>query len=127
MRYCGDCGAGHECEGQAPPGTSDAVRIAEINRDRDIALARLGNRAERAALETAEEIAEVEADATVDAAVAEAEVLGAAIEASDTDPAEIIVAPQAVAEDETVEDAPPPAEGSEPPPAKSSKLGLGAW
>lgn len=123
---CADCGLLHDM----PTATEDAaVAIARIEAENRLAIAKLETRTDRhiadVAAETAEEIAEVEADAEVVAAAAEAEILGAAIEASDTDPAEIIVAPQAVAE-ETVEDAPPPAEGSEPP-VKSNKLGLGAW
>lgn len=130
MRYCPDCGTGHDCEAETGSRTDPAVEIARINADRDVQVARLQARMQRDELETAETIAEVQAEADVAAAVAEAEIIGDAIETSgaDTDMAEpvIIDAPEAIADD-APDDAPPEVEGSEPPAAKRKSIGLGAW
>ena len=79
MRYCPDCGTGHECEAATEGRTDPSVEIARINADRDIAVARLAARSAREELETVEEVAEIQADAEVESAVAEAEVVAAAI------------------------------------------------
>ena len=130
MRYCEDCGNGHECDRRGPESVESdpAVKIARINREADVAIAKLAARTAREELATVEEVAEVEADAEVEAAVAEAEVVAAAIEAGiEPEPEPVIIdAPEAIAEDEP-DDAPPEVEGSEPPPAAKRKVGLGAW
>jgi hypothetical protein len=130
MRYCPDCGNGHECTAEGRESAeSDEVKIARINREADVAIAKLAARTERDWNETRVEVAEVEAEAAVEAAAAEAEVIGAAIEAGiEPEPEPVIVnAPEAIADDEP-DDAPPEAEGSEPPgPAAKRKIGLGAW
>jgi hypothetical protein len=129
MRYCEHCGNGHECAvADREPAESDEVKIARINREADVKIAQLGARTERDWNETRVEVAEVEAEAEVAAAVAEAEVIGAAIEAGiEPEPEPVIIdAPEAIADDEP-DDAPPEAEGSEPPPAKRKTIGLGAW
>lgn len=133
MRYCQDCGEGHDCSGTVAPGPSDAVRIAEIERDRDIKLAQLSARAARDELATDEAIAETYAEADVAAAVAEAEVIGAAVEASmdaGTDPAPVIVdAPEVDDDGQDDELAPPAASdaGSPIPEPRTSRRGLGMW
>ena len=129
MRYCSDCGTGHDCEVDTGPGRTDpSVEIARINADRDVAVARLNARIAREELATVEEVAEVQADAEVEAAVAEAEVVAAAIGSGAVDEPEPIIvnAPSAEADVEP-EDAPPPVEGSEPPATKHKSIGLGAW
>jgi acyl-CoA reductase-like NAD-dependent aldehyde dehydrogenase len=129
MRYCTDCGNGHDCTAESRESAeSDEVKIARINREADVAIAKLAARVQRDELATVEEVAEVEADAMVEAAVAEAEVVGAAIEAGiEPEPEPVIIdAPEAIAEDEP-DDAPPEVEGSEPPAAAKRKVGLGAW
>lgn len=129
MRYCEDCGNGHECTAAGrEPAESDEVKIARINREADVAIAKLGARQDRDWNETRVEVAGIEAEAEVAAAVAEAEVVGAAIEAGiEPQPEPVIIdAPEAIAED-APEDAPPPAEGSEPPAPKSKSAGLGFW
>lgn len=128
MRYCPDCGTGHDCEVEAGTRTDPGVEIARINADRDVAVARLSARMQREELETVEEVAEVQADAEVEAAVAEAEIVGAAIEggiAPEPEPL-IIDAPTAIA-DAGPDDAPPPVEGSPEPEVKHKPRGLGAW
>jgi hypothetical protein len=128
MRYCPDCGTSHDCEGETGGRTDPAVEIARINADRDVAVAKLGARTERDWNETMVEVAEVEGEAQVAAAVAEAEVVGAAIEAG-IEPAPqpvIIDAPEQVLDD-APDDAPPEVEGSEPPEPKRKTVGLGAW
>jgi hypothetical protein len=128
MRYCEDCGNGHDCtaEGRETP-ESDEVKIARINREADVKIAQLAARSAREELETTEAVAEIQADAEIEAAVAEAEVVGAAIEAGiEPEPEPVIIdAPTAI--NEEPEDAPPPAEGSEPPAPKRRSVGLGAW
>lgn len=128
MRYCPDCGTGHDCEGERPAGTSDAVRIAEIERDRDIALAKLSARQDKDWNETRIEVAGIEAEAEVEAAVAEAEVVGAAIEAGvvDSEPEPIVIDAPPPADD-APDDAPPEVEGSAPPEPKRKAAGLGMW
>jgi hypothetical protein len=130
ISYCPNCGESHDC---TAPGresvASDAVRIAEIERDKEIALAKIGARSSREMDEHYETVAGIEADATVAAAVAEAEVVGAAIEAGIQPQPEpmIIDAPTAISEDDT-EDAPPEVgEGSQPPAPKAKSSGIGFW
>jgi hypothetical protein len=133
MRYCPDCGASHECGGQAAPGASDAVRIAEIERDRDISLARLAARAERRELDTAETIAETEAEAEVGAAAAQAEIIGSAVEAQavseqPADAAPLVIDAPAIAEEPASDDAPPPVEHDRPEDDRTRKRsGIGMW
>jgi hypothetical protein len=129
MRYCEDCGNGHECTAAGRESVeSDEVKIARINREADVQIAKLGARTERDWNETRVEVAEIEADAAVEAAAAEAEVVGAAIEAGIAPEPEpvIIDAPEAIADAEP-DDAPPPAEGSAPPEPKAKAAGLGFW
>jgi hypothetical protein len=129
MRYCSDCGTGHECEGETGTRTNPEVEIARINADRDVAVAKLAARSARDELATAEGIAETQADAAVEAAVAEAEVIGAAIEAGIAPEPEpvIIDAPEAIADEQLDDDAPPEVEGSAPPEPKAKAAGLGFW
>lgn len=124
---CQDCGLLHDMP--AAPEESDAVKIARIEAESARELARISARQDKDWNETRIEVAEIEADAEVEAAVAEAEVVGAAIEAGiQPEPEPMIIdAPEAIA-DEQPEDAPPEVEGSEPPaPAAKRKVGLGAW
>ena len=58
MRYCSDCGTGHECEVVSEGRTDPAVEIARINAKRDVEIARMEYR------ETME-LAAVEADTAV--------------------------------------------------------------
>lgn len=124
---CTDCGLLHDMPGAVEDA---AVAIARIEAENRLAIAKLETRTDRHIADTEAEtdvvVAEMFADAEVETAVAEAEVLGAAIEASDTDPAEIIVPPAEPVE-EAPEDAPPPAEGSPVPSGKRGSSGLGYW
>ena len=130
MKYCADCGAGHECDAQDSDRTSDAVRIAELETRRDIEIARLQARADRAQAEADQEIAETFADAEVEAAAVSAEVTAAAIDAAGIEePAPVIIdaAPPPPADEGDGEEL-PPAEGSPAPePARKRSVGLGAW
>jgi hypothetical protein len=131
VKYCADCGAGHECDAQDSDRTSDAVRIAELETRRDIEIARLQARADRAQAEADQEIAETFADAEVEAAAVEAEVVGAAIEAAGIEeaaPVVVDVAPPPPADDAADAEELPPAEGSPAPEAERKRsIGLGAW
>jgi len=126
---CQDCGLLHDMP--APPEESDEVKIARINREADYKIAQLSARQDREWNEARTEIAEIEADAQVESAVAEAEIIGAALEASDipdVEPIEI-VAPDMVTDvdiDNELEDAPPETDGS-PVPETSKPRGLGMW
>jgi hypothetical protein len=134
MPYCPHCGnevdAMIDFKGpDADNNISAEVRIAEIQANRDIEVAKIAARQDRDWNETRVEVAGIEADAAVEAAVAEAEVVGAAIEAGIApEPEPVIVnAPEAVADAEP-EDAPPQVEGgSEPPEPKRKAAGLGMW
>jgi uncharacterized membrane protein YqiK len=102
-------------------GETEAVKIAKINRDADVEIARL-QRAEvkletEAAVEQTEaiadasvEVAEVEADAAVDEAVVENEVLEEIVN-PEPEPAPVIVVPPEESGDEEIS-APPQIEGS---------------
>jgi hypothetical protein len=131
--YCPYCG--HETEQIIPVAApvADAidreVEIARINAERDVKVAQISARGERDWNETRVEVAEIEADAEVEAAAVEAEIISEAIEASDVPPAEPIeiIAPETIPDDET-EDAPPETEeGSEAPDSGQRKVGLGMW
>jgi hypothetical protein len=128
MRFCQNCGTGHECEAETGGRTDPAVEIARIEAERDVKVAQIGARQDKAWNETRVEVAELEAEAEVAAAVAGAEVVGAAIEAGiQPEPEPVIIdAPEAIADD-APDDAPPEVEGSEPPAAKRKTVGLGAW
>lgn len=127
MRYCPDCGTGHECEAEVPR-TSPEVEIARINAARDIKVAQVAARQDKDWNETRVEVAEIEAGAEVEAAVAEAVIVGAAIEGGIEEQPEpvIIDAPTAIA-DEVPDDAPPEVEGSAPPEPKAKASGIGFW
>lgn len=128
MRYCQDCGTGHDCEAETGGRTDPAVEIARIEAERDIKVAQISARQDKAWNETRVEVAELEADAEVAAAVAEAEVVGAAIEAGvQPEPEPVIVDAPVINDDGQADDAPPPVEGSVPPAARHKTIGLGAW
>lgn len=128
MRYCADCGTGHECEAATEGRPDPGVEIARINREADVQIAKINARAAREELETVEEVAEIQADAEVESAVAEAEVVAAAIEGGAVPPPEpIVIDAPVINDDGPGEDAPPPAEGSEPPAPKHRATGLGMW
>lgn len=128
MRYCPDCGTGHDCEVEPGTRTDPQVEIARINADRDVAVAKLSARQDKDWNETRVEVAEVEAAAQVESAVAEAEIVGAALESGiEEQPKPVIIdAPTAIGGAEP-DDAPPPAEGSAPPEPKKKAAGLGFW
>lgn len=135
MRYCPDCGEGHECEGQAAAGPSDAVRIAEIERDQAIQLARIAARTERDWNETNAEVREMEAGAAVDVAVAEAAGVAAAAEViteGGDQAAAVIELPGDVGDGDgddvqAAEELPPADASPEPPAPAEHKRGLGMW
>lgn len=125
MRYCPDCGTPHECEGQARSGPDPAVRIAEIEADRDKYIARISHRDHAAELDTAETIAETEAEASIVGDLAAAEIIAG----QDGDGAEpetgepIVVQVPDAAEPEPAAEEPPAVEGHAP---RAEKRG-GYW
>jgi len=131
MRYCPDCGTGHDCTAEAAAAPNPEVEIARINAERDVKVAQIGARESREMNDHFEAVAEIEADAQVETAIAEAEVIGAAIEsgavAEESAEPVIIDVPPAADDGGDAEEL-PPAEGSPAPePAKRKSIGLGAW
>lgn len=129
MRYCADCGTGHECEAEtAHSGQPPEVEIARINADRDKYVARVQARIAREELDAAEDIAKTEADAEVGAAVAEAAVVAAVIESgTESDPeTPPVIAGAPDPEPEPEVEPPPVADVPEPRERRASR-GLGLW
>lgn len=127
--FCPECGVDHHAEDRVQQTAADReVEIARINAERDVKVARIAAGQTRAELETAEEIAEVQADAEVESAVVEGEVIAAALEASavDAEPIEIIAPDIAQSVDVDMSEELPPTEGS-PVPDEPKKHGLGMW
>lgn len=123
---CADCGLLHDMP--AAPEESDQVKIARINREADYKIAQLSARQDSDWNETRVEVAEIEAEAQVEAAVVEGEIIAAALEASDVEAEPIeIVAPDVITTVDTdIEQAPPETDGS-PVPTESKPRGLGMW
>jgi len=128
MRYCPDCGTGHECEAATEGRTDPAVEIARINAKRDVEIARMEYREamELAAVEADTAVVVTELETAADIAVAEETEPPVEAPADDGNQSIIVEGPPA---EVAPEDAPPPVEeGSEPPaPAAKRKSGLGAW
>lgn len=134
MKFCPECGTGHDCTADAERATaSDAVRIAEIERDKEIALAKIRLRDSREWNEAQVEMTEVQADAEVEAAAVEGEVIAAAIEAgvvADETVEPVIIDVDATADggDADASEELPPVEGSPAPePSGRKSIGLGMW
>lgn len=132
MKFCPECGTPHECNAEGESRTPPEVEIARINADRDVAVAKLTARMNREELGTAEAIAETEADAQVDTAEAEAEVIGAILaeggggEPEPATPPIMIDAPVDVSQEADPEEL-PPAEGSPAPEPERKTRSLGMW
>ena len=127
--FCPECGADHHAgERDERAAVDREIELARINAKRDVDVARIQARVDREELETAEAVAEVQADAAVEAAVVEGEIVAAALEASDVEAEPIeIVAPDVITTVDTdIEEAPPQTDGS-PVPAEGKRHGLGMW
>jgi hypothetical protein len=125
MPYCPHCGNEVDHAVDASPAAeavSAEVRIAEINANRDVEVAKIQARETRAELETAEAIAETEADADVAVAEAQsealAEVAAAVDDQADDDTGAPIVVDVPDAEDDAPDMPPPPEEEHHREPAK---------
>ena len=120
--YCTGCGQPHGGHG----GESDEVKIAKINRDADIEIARLARSEARQEIEAEVEQTEIIAEAAVVEAVVEAAVLE---EVLTPDPAPVPDAPVVIESapdpEPEVEAVPEPPETTEPP--KSGKKDTGWW
>lgn len=128
---CETCGLLHDAP-QLDARESDAVILARIAKEQAVEVARIQASADRhvadVQAEAAADIAETEADAEVEAAAVEGELIGAAIEASDEDPAEIVMpAPEPEPVEDEPEDAPPVADGAHEPHEPRKARGLGMW
>jgi hypothetical protein len=129
MRYCPDCGTPHECDS----GDMQArIRLAEIEANRDIEIARLGASTDRIEAAAAVEIAESEA--VIDAAHAEGEAegmetvleAGAAPEPEPGAEPVIAVIPGGDSEPGTEGESPPPPPETEAPESAEPKR-AGYW
>lgn len=113
MKFCPECGTGHECD-NAPAGAPNPdVEIARINAKRDVEVARLTAGIERDMNETALDIAEVEAVAGVAEAEAVADALTDVLAPPEPEPVvmpESIPAPEPTGPPEP-DVAPPPDDG----------------
>lgn len=131
--FCPQCGADHhEGERAAEAAAVTEVEIARIQAERDVKVAQINARLARDELETAEVIAETEAEAEVGAAAAEAAVLGELLNAAgDQEPEPVIIDAPPLDEpepDPTDDAAPPPVEEHhEPADDKPRRRGLGMW
>lgn len=126
MRFCPDCGTGHDCTASAAAGPDPSVEIARINADRDKYVARVTARMNRDELETIEDVAETEAEASIVGDVASAEIIASADTAAaveETGEPIVVQVPDAPAEPEQVTEEPPVIEPATP---KGGKRG-GYW
>lgn len=118
--YCSACGEIHG----GHSGETEGVKIAKINAERDIEVARLARAEARQEIEADVTEAKIEAEIATDAAVIEAEVLGELIT-----PAPAAAAP--APEPEIIETEPEPEPEPEPPPEAepqpSESGGGGMW
>jgi len=119
--FCTGCGQQHG----GHSGESDEVKIARINRDADVEIAKISRSEARQAIEAETEQTGIVADATVEAAVVEAEVLGDIV-APDPEPVPVVVetdpGPESIPEPEP-EPAPEPPEIESAPEEEKS----GGW
>ena len=123
--YCSACGEIHG----GHSGDSEAVRVAKIQADRDIEVARIQRSEARQAIEAETEQTEIEAEAEVQAAVAEAVVTTSILAAESGPPAEEpaeapVIEAEPVAAEPVDEGPPAPPEAEHKVPAKS---GGGYW
>ena len=113
--YCSACGEIHG----GHSGETEAIKIAKIEADRDIEVARLARAEARQEIEAGVEETKIEAAAAVDAAVVESQVIEelatpepAAIIAPQGDPAPVTEVPEAVSEPESPPESEPVSSGS---------------
>lgn len=134
--FCPNCGADLANPLGSPAAEIEAaeVKIARINAERDIEVARISARQDKDWNATRLAETEMETDAELVAATTAATVMGDVLdtvaEGGGEEAPEIVNAPVADASDEEVADAPPPpveTEGSEPPAPAKKSLGIGAW
>lgn len=127
MAYCPNCGNEIEQEVSAEQqALREQVEIARINADRDVAIARLQARMQREELDTVETVAETQADAQIESAAVEAEVVGAAIETAAVEEPEPIIIEDSAPEEPVEEMAPPEADHEEHHDTRK-RVGLGLW
>lgn len=122
MRYCQDCGTGHECESETARGPVPEIEIARINADRDKYVARVSARMQRDELETVEDVAEIEADASIVGDIASAQIIASESPEETGEPLGepvVVQVPDAPAEPEPAMEEPPVVEPS-PPKGKQS-------
>jgi len=127
---CADCGLLHD--GPVAPAESEAVALARIAKEQAIEVERIRAGAVRAEAAATVEVAHEQARGQVDAAEAEAELLGDAIEASAgsddaPEPIEVIAPDVTDVEEETDAEELPPADDSPAPAAPAKPRGLGFW
>jgi len=131
IHTCADCGLVHDQLAAGGDAREAAeVAIARINADRDVQVAKIGARQERDWNESMTERTEIEADASVEVAVAEAEIIGPMLADADPAPVDspvIVQAPDVDVSQEADPEELPPVEGSPAPEVTERKRGLGMW
>lgn len=131
LHACPDCGLTHSAAGERPE--SDEVKIARLNKERDVEIARLSRSEMTHMDETAIEVAEIEAGAQVDTAEAIAPAIAAAGDSDpEPDPVPVVVEgdgdPEPEPEPELPDVEPPPLledTAADEPPAKPRGMWAG--
>lgn len=129
MHNCPECGLVHSAAGERPE--SDEVKIARLQAERDIEVARVAARTERDYNDTREEVAKIEADADVAQAEALAEAVADEITGDPEPPAEplpiVLEEPEAEPEPEPEPDVPPPPPADDVVGAPVKEKARGMW
>ena len=118
--YCSACGEIHG----GHSGETEAIKIAKINADRDVEVARLARAEARQEIDAGVEETKIEAEAAVDAAVVEAQVLE---ELATPEPVAVAGAPEPEVISEEPEAEPEPETPPETEPVPSGSKGGGMW
>jgi predicted nucleic acid-binding Zn-ribbon protein len=127
LHNCPDCGLPHDTI-VADERESEAYRLAKLESDTRIKLAQIERSEVRQEVQAAVEVAEVQADAAVEAAVVEGEIVAAALEASDVEAEPIeIIAPDVVQDVDVDTTEELPENDGSPVPAEPKPHGLGMW
>lgn len=115
------------------PQESEAVMLARIAKEQAIEVAKIQAKQDRDWNETRVKVAEIEGDAEVGAAEAEAEVIATVLAADEPEqldepePEPIVIDAPVIDDQDDAEEAPPPADESHAPREPRKSRGLGMW
>lgn len=124
IHNCPDCGLVHEV---TTPREDPMVQIERIKADSALEIARLQARTDRHAVDTLAETQEAVAETGLETAVAEAEVIGAAIEAGEVEPEPIVIQDPEPEQPEVTDETVPPDAEDAPEHHAPAKRSLGMW